>query len=229
VAWIKYGVNVTMAEVLMQDWVAKYPSANPAARVWVPRVYMVFSIDNPECSIRYIVMEYIDTPDCDKSDYQLVSGTVEKLISIPDLTSVPGPISGGHVIHTFFIDQWTSPIMYATVDDLQEHVNGVSTHFPSSFSAEILCIDIDITPANFKKCEDGTVVALDFHATCFLPPYFFAVMVRMLVDNFSQQVARHVSYPQSSDVDTILSASYFMVPFRTNNIGQSDSFSFYLD
>jgi hypothetical protein len=31
----------------------------------------------------------------------------------------------------------------------------------------------DITPRNFKKFEDGTVVALDFHATCFLPPEFF--------------------------------------------------------
>jgi hypothetical protein len=41
----------------------------------------------------------------------------------------------------------------------------------------------DITPRNFKKFEDGTVVALDFGATCFLPPIFFAVAVRKLVGN----------------------------------------------
>ena len=35
----------------------------------------------------------------------------------------------------------------------------------------------DITPGNFKKFEDGTVVALDFRATCFLPPVFIAVAV----------------------------------------------------
>ncbi|KAK0496103.1 hypothetical protein EDD18DRAFT_1353724 [Armillaria luteobubalina] len=227
VAWVKYGANVTIAEALTQDWVAKYLSADPAARVRVPRVHMVFSIDNPEYCIGYIVMEYIGAPDCDKSDYQLVSGAVEKLISIPGPTSAPGPVGGGRIIHTFFIDQWTSPITYDTVDDLQEHVNGVLKYKGDSRRVDLVadaCAGLrlcpcDITPANFKKCEDGTVVALDFRATCFLPPCFFAVAVRMLVDNFSRKVARRVSYPQSSDVDAILSASYFMVPFGNNNIG----------
>ncbi|KAK0496098.1 hypothetical protein EDD18DRAFT_1463254 [Armillaria luteobubalina] len=200
---------------------------DPAACVRVPRVHMVFSIDNPEYCIGYIVMEYIDAPDCDKSDYQLVSGAVEKLISIPGPTSVPGPIGGGHVIHAFFIDGWTSPIAYDTVDDLQEHVNGVLKYKGDSRRVDLVadaCPGLRLCPCNitleiFKKCEDGTVVALDFRATCFLPPCFFAFAVRMLVDNFSQKVARRVSYPQSSDVGAILSASYLMVPFGNNNIG----------
>jgi hypothetical protein len=36
----------------------------------------------------------------------------------------------------------------------------------------------DISPGNFKKFEDGEVVALDFHASCFSPPVFFLFRCR---------------------------------------------------
>jgi hypothetical protein len=87
----------------------------------------------------------------------------------------------------------------------------------------------DITPRNFKKFEDGTVVALDFGATCFLPPVFFALAVRKLVSNFAFKVAQRVHYPVLGDVNAIVAASYFLVPFGRNDIGQSDRFSFYTD
>jgi len=44
----------------------------------------------------------------------------------------------------------------------------------------------DITPGNFKKCTDGTVVALDFCATCFLPPSFFAVAMAKIEGTVGQ-------------------------------------------
>jgi hypothetical protein len=47
----------------------------------------------------------------------------------------------------------------------------------------------DVNPGNFKKLDDGTVVALDFGATCFLPPTFFAVAVRKLGDIFPQSAS----------------------------------------
>jgi hypothetical protein len=125
VAWIKYGAYVEMAEALTQDWVAKVLSANPAAGVQVPRVYMAFSSDNPNLPIGYIVMEYIDAPDCDEGDDQLVAKAVQTLISIQGPDSVPGPFGGGRVIHNFFMD-WTSAITYDTVEELQAHMNGVS-------------------------------------------------------------------------------------------------------
>jgi hypothetical protein len=87
----------------------------------------------------------------------------------------------------------------------------------------------DITPRNFKKFEDGAVVALDFHATCFLPHLFFAVAVRKLVGNFARKVAKRVQCPILSNVKAIVAASYFLVPLRRNDIGQSDRFSFYID
>jgi hypothetical protein len=78
----------------------------------------------------------------------------------------------------------------------------------------------DITPRTFKKFEDGTVAALDFGATCFLPPVFFAVAVRKLVGNFARRVAQRVHYPVLSGVRAIVATSYFLVPFGRNDIGQ---------
>jgi hypothetical protein len=71
----------------------------------------------------------------------------------------------------------------------------------------------DITPGNFKKHRDGTVVALDFHATCFLPPSFFAVAMGKAMGNFAWKVSKLVNYPKSSDVKAMVAASYFLVPF----------------
>jgi hypothetical protein len=87
----------------------------------------------------------------------------------------------------------------------------------------------DIHPGNFKKCADDKIVALDFRASCFLPPSFFAVAMRKADDLFTWKVALHVEYPKSDNVAAMVAASYFLVPFGRNDIGQLDTFLFYLD
>jgi hypothetical protein len=84
----------------------------------------------------------------------------------------------------------------------------------------------DINPGNFKKCPDGTVVALDFRATCFLPPSFFAVAMEKATCRFAWKVAKLINDPQSSDFEAMAAASYHLVPYGRNDIGQPDSFSF---
>jgi len=127
IAWVKYGANVAMAEALTQDYVAKYLIANSAADVRVPRVYAAFSRTGPDWDwdIGYIIMEYIDAPDCGEEDYKLAAKAVQKLISIKGPNAAPGPVGGGPVIHNFFME-WTSSINYTTVGELQQHINGVS-------------------------------------------------------------------------------------------------------
>jgi hypothetical protein len=72
-------------------------------------------------------MQYIDAPDCGEGDHQLVAMAVQTLIIVKGPSSAPGPVGGGRVIHNFFME-WTSPITYETVDELQQHINGVSEH-----------------------------------------------------------------------------------------------------
>jgi hypothetical protein len=126
VAWIKYGPYVTVEEALTQDFVAKSLSAKLDATVRVPRVYDAFTIMIGGWPFRYIVMEYIDAPDCTRKDVKLVAQAVQTLISVRGPTSEPGHIGGGPVIHTFFADDWTSPFRYEMVNELERHVNGVS-------------------------------------------------------------------------------------------------------
>jgi hypothetical protein len=70
-AWFKYGPNVTVDEARTQVWVAEHLNINfPEASVRVPSVYMAFTSPHPFWPIGYIIMEYIDAPDCRNRDYE---------------------------------------------------------------------------------------------------------------------------------------------------------------
>lgn len=133
IAWVKYRPELPIEEALTQDWVAKQLNAIPEANVRAPRVYAYFMASH-YCSkthftwtTGYIVMEYIDAPNCIFEDYEMVAQAVQTLISVRGPSSAPGHVGGGRVAHGFFVDG-VSPIRYKTTEDLQSHVNGVSDH-----------------------------------------------------------------------------------------------------
>ncbi|KAG8964190.1 hypothetical protein FRC00_003536 [Tulasnella sp. 408] len=225
-AWIKYGPNVSMDEAYTQDWVAKVLDAEPEADVRVPRVYMAFTNIRRSGSIGYIVMEFIDAPDCTSGDVKLVARAVQKLISVRGPSSAPGHVGGGPAVHTFFVDDRTAPFPYETVQELEQHVNGILKSQQDSRRVDLvadaanglfLC-PWDIHPGNFKKVGDR-IVALDFQGTCFLPPSFFAVAMELEDDAFIRRVARRVKYWKSDDVAAMVSAHYYLVPYQRNDIG----------
>ena len=79
---------------------------------------------------------------------------------------------------------------------------------------------------NFIKDCWGRIVALDFGASCFLPPSFFHFALRE-GDNFTLRIARLVEHPKSTQLNAMLTASYALVPYGTNEIGERISlFSF---
>ncbi|KAG8960644.1 hypothetical protein FRC05_006702, partial [Tulasnella sp. 425] len=226
-AWVKYGGDITRAEALTQDWVAKALDANPEAPVRVPRVYDYFRIPIHWFNVEFghIVMQHIDAPDCEGSDVDLVTKAVEWLIRLKGPSSAPGPVGGGPVVHTFF-DEWESHIACNTVEELEDHVNGILGVMEDtrrvSFVAEAhhglyLC-PCEIHPGNFKKVRDGKVVALDFGATCFLPRSFFVFTMARRVNSFAFKVAQRLTYPPSGNVSAMMAASYYLVPHGTNNI-----------
>jgi hypothetical protein len=124
IAWIKYGPNAVIAEARTQDWTAKALGDNPASVLRVPRVYHAFTRPR-RYLIGYIVMEYIDAPDCDSGDVQLVAKAVQTLIDLPAPDAVLGHVGGGSLVHPFFLD-WIPILEYKTVKDLNDHINNVS-------------------------------------------------------------------------------------------------------
>ncbi|KDQ11355.1 hypothetical protein BOTBODRAFT_458903 [Botryobasidium botryosum FD-172 SS1] len=234
IAWVKFGLTVTTAEAKTQDWVAQALQADPEACVRVPRIFDAFTtVPHPFFTVGHIVMEYIDAPDCQESDVELAAKAVERLIRAPaPVSAAPGPVGGGQAIHTFF-HGWESDITYQTLEELEAHVNGIlrlkgdsrRVDFEADASKGLVLCPCDIHPGNFKKIGDR-VVALDSRATCFMPPAFLAFAMEAPVNNFAFQVAQRVRYPPSANVSPMLSASYFLVPHGTNEIGQPNSFSF---
>ncbi|KAF8961430.1 hypothetical protein BDZ97DRAFT_1829241 [Flammula alnicola] len=227
IAWVKYGPNVTIDEALTQDWVAKSLKATLDGTVRVPRVYDAFSVTTPDWPVGFIVMEYINAPDCTKKDVKLVAQVVQTLISVRGPSSAPGHVGGGPVVHNFFVDDWTPPFRYKTVDELEQHINGIlkvggnpsRVSLMANASDGLYLCPCDINPGNFKKLSGDKVVALDFRASCFLPPSFFAVAMAKAEDDFTEKVARHAKYPKSDDVAAMKSASYSLVPYGRNDIG----------
>ncbi|KAJ7494469.1 hypothetical protein B0H11DRAFT_2004765 [Mycena galericulata] len=176
-------------------------------------------------------MEYVNALDCTKESIELVARAVQTLISVRGPSSAPGHVGGGSVVHGFFVNQ-SSPFKYKTVDELNQHVNGIlkckgdprRVNLVADASDGLYLCPCFINPENFKELPGGKVVALDFHDSCFLPPSFFAVAMEMSNDGFTIRVAERVEYPTSDDVAAMKAASYFLVPFGRDDIGHPDSF-----
>jgi hypothetical protein len=93
-----------------------------------------------------------------------------------------------------------------------------------SFSAEVKAQGLPLCPCdmnrnNFMKDKWGRIVAVDFGACCFLPLSFFALALRE-GDHFTQLIAKRVKLPELTQLNALLTASYALVPFNTNNIGE---------
>ena len=48
-------------------------------------------------------------------------------------------------------------------------------------------------------------------------------------DNFTHLVAQHVKYPASANLDAMVGASWYLVPYGTNNVGESLNVSSHID
>jgi hypothetical protein len=76
--------------------------------------------------------------------------------------------------------------------------------------------------SNFMRDRLGAIVALDFGASCFLPPSFFAFALHQGGD-FTQLLRNWVRHPESTQLNGMLAASFALVPYGTNNIGEYTS------
>ena len=122
--WVKFGRYITMDEAKTQNYVVQVLDKKDDAAVKAPRVYLAFNHNQ----FGYIVMEFIEGQVCEKSDAQLIAAALESLVSIKSPFSQPGPVGGGCIKHPFFVER-TSPIPYETIEELEQHINGVSVLF----------------------------------------------------------------------------------------------------
>jgi len=138
IAFIKYGGKdySMMAEALNQQFASNTLESMPqqeTENILIPKIYRVFEQDK----VVYIIMEYIagetfkelldkELPhDQLQEYYNLIARAIALFLSfkVPHDT-IPGPVGGGIIKHPLF-KYTVASIEYASVDELQEHVNKV--------------------------------------------------------------------------------------------------------
>ena len=82
----------------------------------------------------------------------------------------------------------------------------------------------DLKRANFMKDEGNRIVALDLGGYSFLPPSFVFVLNQGDRSGFIDRISRKIVYPPSTELVAMMTASYSLVPFSTNDIGEKISF-----
>ncbi|KAF5313761.1 hypothetical protein D9619_013716 [Psilocybe cf. subviscida] len=224
-AWVKYGSSIQRGEAWTQHFVASTVNPRPMCTVRVPHVYLAFQWD--DCV--FIVMEYIHGSPCTVHDIPLVASAVHPLIQIqapPTAAAAPGPLHGGLIEHPFFVDNIAS-VVYNSVAQLESHILALRRLGQTvDFATEVreqglrLCPS-DLDNSNFLLNTNGTIVAIDFGATCFLPPSFFSFALYVSTRSiFHQLLAREIetAYPRSAQLSNMLDAAYTLVPYGKNNI-----------
>ncbi|PPQ89198.1 hypothetical protein CVT25_001267 [Psilocybe cyanescens] len=223
--WVKFGPGITVGEANTQHYVAQYLQANNVTAVRAPRVYLAFTWG----MFCFIVSEFIDGPMCASSDFALVAPAVQALISIPSPSLTPGPVGGGLIEHPFFNDR-VSSIQYESVEELQDHANGILrvTGRPGrvNFTDEVashglrLCVS-DLRRVNFMRDGENGIVAVDFGGYSFLPPSFFTFALLHGGSIFALRMAHMFECPPSpyGHLDAMVGASFALVPYGTNDVG----------
>jgi serine/threonine protein kinase len=138
IAFIKCGSRKSgmMAEIFNQDFAFKALEGMPQDQrvgIRVPKIYRVIE----EAATVYIVMEYVNgktlkelleegiSPAQLQECYNQIAKAIKLFTSIKAPNGIaPGPVGGGIIKHPLFKDTVAS-IQYASIHDLQKHVNNV--------------------------------------------------------------------------------------------------------
>ncbi|KAJ6558335.1 kinase-like domain-containing protein [Mycena capillaripes] len=224
IAWIKYGLRVTVGEARTQHMIAAVVNSSPESVVRVPKVYSAFVCDN----LCYIVMEYIAGPTADEllrapgadrgSICQTVAAAVKQLLTLrAPADSIPGPVGRGYIHHPCFYDR-RAGVLYPSVEMLEAHFNKllrINGHpervsFASEAAEGLILCHGDIHETNFIIADNGLVYAIDFEHLCFLPPAFVAYALQTY-RTFTRRVATYIKYPENKNVRAMSLVAGLMV------------------
>ncbi|KAK7685645.1 hypothetical protein QCA50_010989 [Cerrena zonata] len=105
--------------------------------------------------------------------------------------TAPGPIGGRCIGHQFFVE-CLSTLTYPTVGDLEKHVNDIlrKEGFPSRVSFKDKIVDgLPLCPSDLHSMIDstGTIWAIDFGRTYFLPSSFMDYSLRWMPPAFGER------------------------------------------
>ncbi|KAG8158631.1 hypothetical protein KVR01_011753 [Diaporthe batatas] len=189
IAYVKFGLASELrAELRNQEYVFEALKAMPPNQtqgILVPEIYSTFEYGERF----FIVMEYIPgrtlaqlvrQPGWESQETSLsnsIARAIRLLMSIkPPSGQKPGPVGGGYIRHPLFKDHM-SYLEYSSVDELEAHLNKVSTlkfkDSPTVCLERDLCFYYsDFFAGNFIFTDSGGLCVIDFDQAGFLPQSF---------------------------------------------------------
>ncbi|POS75959.1 hypothetical protein DHEL01_v205642 [Diaporthe helianthi] len=189
VAYVKFGLlSERRAELRNHEYAFKALKAMPQNQtqgIIIPEVYRSFEYGER----LFIIMEYIPGRTLEQlvqqpgweSQQPSVSNEIARAIKLlmsikPPPGQKPGPVRGGQIRHPLFKDN-TSYLEYNSIDELEEHLNKVSTlRFKDSPTVRLerkLCFYYsDFFAGNFIFTDSGDLCIIDFDQAGFLPESF---------------------------------------------------------
>ena len=96
---------------------------------------------------------------------------------------------------------------------------GLSVDLSSEIAEGLVLCPNDIYPLNFIIGSDGTVFAIDFGRTGYMPPSYVPYSLESWKP-FTQMVALRVNYPKSADLHAMQVAAGPLVITGNNSLGK---------
>ncbi|KAI0040273.1 hypothetical protein FA95DRAFT_1650357 [Auriscalpium vulgare] len=98
--------------------------------------------------------------------------------------------------------------------------NGLCVDFQAETADGLVLCPSDLSDSNFMIDREGTLWAIDFGRTCFLPSSFVSYALMISSNVFVQRVARRVNYPISANFHAMDAASGWLVISGNNALGK---------
>lgn len=92
--------------------------------------------------------------------------------------------------------------------------------FSSETADGLVLCPSDMDASNFIIDSKGTVFAIDFGRTCYMPPSFVSYSLEVSWDPFTRLVAYLIQYPKSVNLETMLVVVGFLVISGNNSLGK---------
>ena len=98
---------------------------------------------------------------------------------------------------------------------------GLSVDYSSETAEGLVLCPNDIDPSNFIINSEGTVFAIDFGRTSYMPPSFVSYTFESdLATYFTRLVARRVNYPKTANLLAMRVAAGLLVMSGNNSLGK---------
>ena len=207
----KWGLNVTLDEANIQDYVQRYADARTLK---VPEVFRYFQTWDGYRQHGYLVMEYVEGKHINEVAQNemlpMLISAIKHLWAIPVPPNLPpGPFSGGKPRGYMWSDNG-SPRSFHTLAEMQAFINWCigfsdSTRKLALNETPLMICHTDLVARNILSLADGTICILDWGFAGIYPQSFeiYSLVAQSTQEPHCGAVLQELGYSNASETPEI--------------------------